>query len=125
MDRKQGELEKIEKDMDAVRGMEGLYLAVLYWGFLPLTLLMVSFSLARGWDAFILVALAFGFGAFWSALLVYVALLSIELCLSVKRAFLTGKITREGALTIALLVFLISLLSLASVLSLKVLGLGP
>jgi hypothetical protein len=59
-----GELEKIEKDMDAVRGIEDLYLAVLYYGFFPSVLLSVSFSLARGWDASVHIALAFGCGVF-------------------------------------------------------------
>jgi hypothetical protein len=125
MDQGLGELEKIERNIDAVREVESLYLAVLFYGFFPPVLLSVSFSLARGWDASVLIALAFGIGAFWSAQLVYIALLSIELYLAMKRAFLIGKTTRQDALTIALLVLLISLLSLVSVLSLKVLGLGP
>jgi hypothetical protein len=125
MDQGLGELEKIERGIDAVRGVESLYLAVLFYGFFPSVLLSVSFSLARGWDASVLIALAFGCGAFWSALLVYVALLSIELYLAVKRAFLIRKTTRGDAFAIALFAFLIFLLSLVSVLPLKVLGLGP
>ncbi|MCC5999058.1 MAG: hypothetical protein LM573_08265 [Thermofilum sp.] len=64
MDQGLGELEKIERDIDAVRGVESLYLAVLFYGFFPSVLLSVSFSLARGWDASVLIALAFGIGAF-------------------------------------------------------------
>lgn len=117
------ELERIEKNIDIVTEIAILYMAVLSWGVFPLMLLMTSFSLARGWDTAVFFALDFGLGAFWFALLVYIALLSIGLYFAVKGVLLIGKITLQDALSITLDAFFIFLSSLASILFLKLMEL--
>jgi membrane-associated HD superfamily phosphohydrolase len=102
----------LEKLSDTVRKIEVSYPAVLYWFFLPLTLSIVSFSLARGWYDAVLLVLSFASNMLWLSLLLYIILLSIELYIVIKKVSLIGKITRQDALAVALYVFLIFLLSL-------------